>query len=98
MKRSYRWNEETKQLEELDAPVEWINTGIRYGSDTLADMKRQNLVPPSDFKETWARAEIERKRLRGELPETTAMREARRKDVMDAIAKVRAGYKPRRRD
>ena len=98
MKRTYRYNTETKEMEEITRePIEWRIGGERYGSETLAEMKRKNLVPPSDFKDTWAKAEIERKRLRGELPETTQMKEARRRDVMDAMAKVRAGYKPRRR-
>jgi hypothetical protein len=99
VRRTYRINPETMELEEITRqPVEWLHTGIRYGSEELARMKREGLVPPSDFKETWARAEVERKRLRGELPPTPAMREERRQQISDAIDKVRAGYKPRRRE
>ena len=99
MKRTYRINPETLQLEEITAvPVEWRIGGTRYGSETLGEMKRKGLVPPSDFTETWAKAEAERKRLRGELPETSAMREDRRAYVREALEKVRAGYKPPKRD
>lgn len=99
MKRTYRINPETLELEEITPQsVAWVNTGIRYGSETLAEMKKKGLVPPSDFKEHWARAETERKRLRGELPETTAMREERTSQVREAFEKVRAGYRPQKRD
>ena len=100
MKRTYWYNPETKQVEEITRgpAVEWINTGIRYGPEELARMKREGLVPPSDFTETWAKAETERKRLRGELPPTPQMREERRRQISEAIDKVRAGYKPRRRE
>jgi hypothetical protein len=98
MKRTYRINPETLECEEITAQsVEWLNTGIRYGSETLGEMKRKGLVPPSDFAEHWAKAETERKRLRGELPPTSAMREERRRQISEAIDKVRAGYKPNRR-
>lgn len=99
MKRSYRVNPETLELEEITAqPIEWLNTGVRYGSETLAEMKRNNLVPPSDFKESWAKADIERKRLRGELPPTGEMKRERRQQISEAIDKVRAGYRPPKRD
>lgn len=87
------------QLEEITRePIEWVLGGIRYGRETLDEMKRKGLVPPSDFKEHWAKAETERKRLRGELPETTAMREERSSQVREAFEKVRAGYRPQKRD
>lgn len=100
MKRTYRWNPETREIEEITSrpSVEWINTGIRYGSETLAKMKREGLVPPEDFKETWAKAETERKRLRGELPPSPEMREERRRSVAEAFAKYEAGYRPPKRD
>lgn len=99
MKRSYRINPETLELEEITRqPMEWVHGGERYGRETLDKMKREGLVPPSDFTETWAKAETERKRLRGELPPTPEMREERRRQISEAIDKVRAGYKPRRRE
>ncbi len=99
MKRTYRINPETLELEEITRqPIEWLNTGVRYGSETLAEMKQKGLVPPSDFANTWANAETERKRLRGELPPTPEMRRERRERISEAIDKVRAGYRPPRRD
>jgi hypothetical protein len=97
VKRTYRINPETLELEEITAqPIDWINSGVRYGPEVLAEMKAKGLVPPSDFKETWEKAAIERARLRGQLPPTPAMREERRQLISEAIDKVRAGYKPRR--
>lgn len=98
MKRTYRINPETLELEEIGTLPEWIHGGIRYGRETLDEMKRKGLVPPTDFEQTWAAKETERKRLRGELPETTAMREERTKHVREALEKVRAGYRPQKRD
>ncbi len=99
MRRTYRINPETLECEEItELPIEWRNCGERYGSETLGEMKRKGLVPPSDFTETWAKAETERRRLRGELPPTPQMREERRQQLSDAIDRVRAGYKPRRRE
>ncbi len=63
MKRTYRYNKETKQVEEItDQHQDWINTGVRYGSETLAEMRARNLVPPTDFKEHWAKSEAEKAR------------------------------------
>jgi hypothetical protein len=99
MRRTYRINPETLECEEItDRPTEWIIGGERYGSETLGDMRKKGLVPPSDFTETWAKAETERKRIRGELPPTPQMREERRQQLSDAIDRVRAGHKPRRRE
>ncbi len=99
MKRSYRWDAERQEMVEITAqPIEWLNTGTRYGSETLAEMRAKGLVPPSDFTETWAKAEVERKRLRGELPPTPQMREERRQQVAEAMRKVQAGYRPHKRD
>lgn len=95
MKRTYRINPETQALEELTDTLPEVLHGERYGREVLDEMKRKGLVPPSDFKETWARAEIERKRLRGELPPTPQQREERRRQLSDAIDKVRAGYRPK---
>jgi hypothetical protein len=61
-------------------------------------MKQDGLGAPSDFAQTWAKAETERKRLRGELPPTPQMREERRQKISEAIDKVRAGYRPPKRD
>lgn len=95
MKRTYVYDGERKEMVEVtDKPVEWINSGVRYGSETLAQMKAKGLVPPSDFKETWARAAAERAMPGG----TPAMKRQRVADVRDSIAKVRAGYKPNRRE
>jgi hypothetical protein len=98
-KRTYRINPETLELEEITRQsIDWLNTGVRYGRETLDQMKREGLVPPSDFKETWAAKEVERKRLRGELPPTPEMRRDRRQQISDAIDRVRAGYRPPKRD
>jgi hypothetical protein len=93
MRRTYRWNEETQALEEISAPRD----GVVYGKDLLDKFRREGLCPMDDFKDTWEKAETERKRLRGELPPTPAMREERRQQISDAIDRVRAGYKPNRR-
>ncbi len=99
MKRVYRVNPETLELEEITHPsMDWINSGTRYGAEVLAEMKKQGLVPPSDFKDTWEKKETERKRLRGELPPTPQMREERRQKISEAIDRVRAGYRPPKRD
>jgi hypothetical protein len=97
MKRTYRVNPETLEVEEITyQPMEWTLGGERYGCEVLDEMKRTGLVPTLDFKETWAKKEVELKRLRGELPPTPQMREERRQNLSDAIDRVRAGYKPRR--
>ena len=100
MKRVYRWNPDTQEVEEITAApaAEWLNTGVRYGRETLDKMKREGLCPPEDYKETWAKAELERKRLRGEEPPTPEMKEERRRSVAEAFAKYEAGYRPPKRD
>lgn len=98
MKRTYWWNPETQAMEEITdrPPVEWLNTGIRYGSETLAKMKREGLAPMEDFKETWAKAETERARIRGALEPTPEMKAERRRSIAEAFAKYQAGYRPQR--
>ena len=82
-------------MEEFDSSgTEWILGGTRYGSETLAEMRAKGLVPPSEFKETWARAEAERAGIRN--GGTPAMRRERVADVREAVAKVRQGYVPKR--
>jgi len=92
MRRVYRFNPDTKQVEEISAPKD----GVVYGKELLEKFRREGLCPIDDFKDTWEKADIERKRLRGELPPTKAMREERRQHISDAIDRVRAGYKPTR--
>lgn len=100
MKRTYWYNPDTQQVEEVTpgVAVEWVNTGIRYGPETLARMKREGLAPMEDFKETWAKAETERKRIRGELPPSPEMKAERRQSVAEAFQKYQAGYRPPKRD
>ena len=93
MRRTYRFNPETKQVEEIPTKRD----GVVYGKDLLDKFRREGLCPMDDFKETWEKAEIERKRVRGELPPTPQQREERRRQISDAIDKVRAGYRPTRR-
>ena len=95
-RRIYRYNEETKQLEEITEQPREIIHGTVWGRDMLDKFRREGLCPMDDFKETWAKAEVERKRIRGELPPTPQMREERRRQISDAIDRVRAGYRPNR--
>jgi len=92
MRRTYRWNPETQSLEEISSRKD----GVVYGKELLEKFRREGLCPVDDFKDTWEKAETERKRLRGELPPTPAMREERRRQISDAIDRVRAGYRPTR--
>lgn len=98
MKRTYWWNPETKQIEEITrgVAVEWVNTGIRYGRETLDKMKREGLTPMEDWTNTWAAKERERKGLNGQDTPTPEQKSERRRSVAEAMEKVRAGYKPRR--
>ncbi len=93
MKRTYRINPETLELEEIPSRRD----GVVYGKDLLDKFRREGLCPMDDFKDTWAKADTERKQIRGELPPTPQMREERRRQISDAIDKVRAGYRPTRR-
>jgi hypothetical protein len=97
MKRSYRYNEETQQMEEITREPREVIHGTVWGREMLDRFRREGLCPMSDFKDTWAKADIERKRIRGELPPTPQMREERRQKISEAIDKVRAGYRPNRR-
>ncbi len=94
MKRCYRYNEETKEMEEIPSRRD----GVVYGKELLDKFRREGLCPMDDFKDTWEKAETERKRIRGELPPTPQMREERRQRISDAIDKVKAGYRPPKRD
>ena len=96
-RRIYRYNEETKQLEEITEQPREVIHGTVWGRDMLDKFRREGLCPIDDFKETWAKAEVERKRIRGELPPTPQMREERRRQLSDAYDKVKAGYRPTRR-
>jgi hypothetical protein len=100
MKRVYRWNPDTCQLEEITSTpaVEWLHGGVRYGRETLDKMKREHLTPMEDWTNTWAAKEKERKQLRGELPESPVMRQERRQSVAEAFERVRAGHRPIKRD
>ncbi len=95
MKRTYWYNPETKEVEEITERREVIH-GTIWGREMLDRFRREGLCPVDDFKDTWAKKETERKRIRGELPETPQMREERRQRISDSIDKVRAGYKPKR--
>ena len=96
MRRTYRYNEETKQLEEITEQPREVVHGTVWGRDMLDKFRREGLCPIDDFKDTWAKKETERKRIRGELPPTPQMREERRQRIADAYDKVKAGYKPKR--
>ena len=93
MRRCYRYNEETKQMEEIPSRKD----GVVYGKDLLEKFRREGLCPVDDFKDTWEKAETERKRLRGELPPTKEMREERRRALVESYERVRSGYRPNRR-
>ncbi len=95
-KRTYWWNPETKALEELTNEPPEIIHGTVWGREMLDRFRREGLCPMDDFKETWAKKDIERKRIRGELPPTPQMREERRRALADAYDKVKAGYRPTR--
>ena len=95
-RRVYRYNEETKQLEEITEQPREVVHGTVWGRDMLDKFRREGLCPIDDFKDTWAKKETERKRIRGELPPTPQMREERRQRIADAYDKVKAGYKPKR--
>jgi hypothetical protein len=97
MKRTYWYNPETKQMEEITRQPREVIHGTIWGPEMLERFRKEGLCPMDDFKETWAKADIERKRLRGELPPTPEMRRERREQISDAIDRVRAGYKPNRR-
>jgi hypothetical protein len=88
MRRTYRINPETQELEEITPPGEWINGGVRYGSETLAMMKKKNLVPPTDFTEHWEKKAKERAALYtdGGTPE---MKAKRKQDIREAVEKAR---------
>jgi hypothetical protein len=61
----------------------------------VAEMKQKGLVPPSDFANTWANAETERKRLRGELlPLLCAVSAGY--DVIDRVTATRRSQSRRR--
>ena len=93
MRRCYRYNEETKQMEEIPSRRD----GVVYGKELLEKFRREGLCPVDDFKDTWEKAETERKRLRGELPPTKEMREERRRALVESYERVRSGYRPNRR-
>jgi hypothetical protein len=62
----YRKNEQTGEVvaEEITAePIEWINGGVRYGTETLEKMRKQGLVPPETFSEKWAAKSAEKERI-----------------------------------
>ena len=95
MKRTYRINPETLELEEITAqPVEWRIGGERYGSETLSEMKKQNLVPHSDFKNHWAKLGSERERIHrlgnGDLSQLRRS-EPMRQQIAEAIRNPRRG-------
>jgi hypothetical protein len=96
MKRTFVYRD-GEMVEVTEAAVEWLHTGTRFGAEKLAEMKRKGLVPPSDFTETWARKAAEREaiRLHGGTPE---MKRERLQDIQESTQRVRAGYKPNRRD
>lgn len=88
-------SEEDPCMERIDEPVEWVINGVRYGSDALAEMKRNGWVPPSDFKEHWEKAAAERERLYhlGNGDTRYVRRDENlRQQISDAIEAVKAGY------
>ena len=101
MSRStWKYNPETREVEcvadDGSLAVEWLHTGVRFGRDLLDKFRREGLVPMDDYKETWAKAEKERERIRGLRAETPEQKLARRRDVQEAIQKLNAGYRPHR--
>lgn len=97
-KRTYRWNPETQQIEEITGRRdEWINTGVRYGSETLQHMRDNGLVPPTDFTNHWDKADAERAR-KAKLAsgDTSAVRPnaERKQQIAEAVRAIRSGYRP----
>ena len=95
-KRTYWWNPETQQIEEITEQPREVVHGTVWGGTCWTSSEREGLCPIDDYKDTWAKKETERKRIRGELPPTPQMREERRQRIADAYDKVKAGYKPKR--
>jgi hypothetical protein len=95
MKRTYWWNPETQQMEEITRqPVEWRIGGERYGSETLAEMRKQNVVPPSDFTNHWAKKANETERIHrlgnGDMSQLRR-NETVRRQIAEAIRSPRRG-------
>jgi hypothetical protein len=94
VKRTYRINPETLELEELTAPVEWRIGGERYGSETLERMRKENLVPTGDFKNHWEKLGSERDRVarlgQGDMSQLRR-NEKVRQQIAEAIRNPRRG-------
>jgi hypothetical protein len=62
----YRKDDATGEVESIEItaqPIEWINGGCRYGSETLEKMRKDGLVPPDTFTEKWAKGAAEKERM-----------------------------------
>lgn len=97
MKR-YRYDKELGEVVEVpsDEVLEQIHCGTSYGRETLDYMKRNNLVPPSDFKNYWEKKAAER--VASKLPANTAeWKKERKQAIIESIKKVEAGYRPHTR-
>ena len=69
MRRTYKWDAESKEMVEITgSSTDWVLGGTRYGSETLSEMRAKGLVPPSEFTQTWAKAEQNVRRSREGRP------------------------------
>jgi hypothetical protein len=89
----YKYNPETKEVEPYGGPLEQIHTDIVYGREQLDYMRKNGVVPTSDFKDFWAKKEAER--VASKLPAgTEAWKRERKETIIEAVKRVEAGYRP----